>query len=141
LTNKELRNNFGIYLIKNKINNKYYIGKTEENFYRRWTFHKWQLKNNIHENKHLQRAFNKYGLDNFEFKILVVCNANDDINKLEKEYIEIYDSYKNGYNQTLGGEGTSGNKLSEKSKKSIGEKNKINMTGKKHSEETKRLIS
>lgn len=134
-------NKFGIYMIKNKINEKVYIGKTEESFKRRWWHHSGLLKGNYHHNIHLQRAWNKYGEENFEFIILQICNESDDINKLEQEYIEKYNSFNSGYNQTLGGEGALGNRLSDESKRLIGEKNKINMTGKKHTEKTKKKMS
>ncbi|MCE5220099.1 MAG: GIY-YIG nuclease family protein [Clostridium sp.] len=132
---------FGIYMIKNLINNKVYIGKTEERFYDRMIHHRCLLRNGTHNNKHLQRSFNKYGEQNFKFEILHICNRNDNINELEKHYISLYDAYNNGYNQTLGGEGTLGHKLSEEAKKTIGEKNRINMIGKKFSKETKNKMS
>ena len=53
--------------------------------------------------KHLYSAFNKYGIDKFIFSILEECTKEESIQK-EKEYIQKYDSYKNGYNETLGGE-------------------------------------
>lgn len=133
--------NFGIYIITNIVNGKAYIGKTEESFKKRWRHHSSLLKGNYHSNKYLQNAWNKYGEINFKFEILHVCSKDDDINQLEMEYIEKYDSYNNGYNLTKGGEGTLGNRLSEESKRKIGDKNKLNMTGKKHSEETKQKMS
>lgn len=60
---------------------------------------------------------------------------------LEKLYIYLYDTFDNGFNLTTGGETYTMKPLSEDSKKKIGEKNKINMLGKKHSEKTKQLMS
>lgn len=130
-------------MIRNKINNKCYIGLTSENFRRRFWLHKWKLKTNCHDNSYLQRSYNKYGFDNFEYLILYVYNEDDakSLNDLEIEYISQYDTYKNGYNMTIGGEGTKGHKMSEEHKRNIGEKNRINMLGKKHSEETKLKMS
>lgn len=141
MNNKELRRFHGIYLIKNMVNGKCYIGKTEVSFYRRWIFHRWQLKNGIHENSYLQKSYNKYGKENFEFIILRVCTKADNIDELEKKYIVEYKTFENGYNLTIGGEGCTGNKLSEKAKRTIGEKNRINMTGKKMSVQTKQIMS
>ncbi len=59
----------GIYKIINKITNQYYVGSTV-NFVRRWYQHKVKLNKNSHCNPHLQHAWNKYGCDNFEFKII-----------------------------------------------------------------------
>lgn len=52
----------------------------------------------------MYRAFRKYGLENFSFEILEQCKI-DKLSEKEIFYIEKYNSYKNGYNQTLGGEG------------------------------------
>lgn len=49
-------------------------------------------------------ALSKYGIDNFIFEILEECNSKD-LNKQEIYWISYYDTYKNGYNMTLGGDG------------------------------------
>lgn len=88
----------------------------------------------------IQRAFDKYGYDNFHHDIIGVVEAstkeelNFALNEWEKYYIEKYDSYYNGYNCTLGGDGTVGYKLSDDAKKKIGDKHR----GKKVSNETKK---
>ncbi len=53
----------GIYMIFCP-NNTCYIGQSK-NVYRRWREHKWMLKNNKHENSHLQNIYNKYGIPLF----------------------------------------------------------------------------
>ena len=63
-----------------------------------------KLKNNNHQNNHLQRAWNKYGKDNFNIFILKSCKPRY-LNRLEKMYIRIYGSFYDGYNLTKGGEG------------------------------------
>lgn len=93
-------------MIKNKINNKVYIGLSR-NIKRRFTMHKTNLNNNKHKNDYLQKAWNKYGKENFEFVILeIVDDDNIDLAKLEQHYIETYNSAEreNGYNLTYGGE-------------------------------------
>lgn len=64
---KYQREHYGIYCIECVETKRKYIGQTYENFYKRWTFHKWHLKNNHHSNIYLQNAWNKYGADNFNF--------------------------------------------------------------------------
>jgi group I intron endonuclease len=59
----------GIYEIRNLINNKVYIGSSY-NIKNRWSQHKQELNKNIHNNYHLQSAWNKYGKNNFSFKII-----------------------------------------------------------------------
>lgn len=59
----------GIYQINCKNSNEFYIGSTKD-LNHRWNTHLYCLKNNKHHNIILQRKFNKYGEENFEFKIL-----------------------------------------------------------------------
>ena len=61
--------NSGIYKIENLINGKIYIGSSVDLLGRK-NAHFSQLNRNIHGNKKLQNSFNKYGKDNFNFKIL-----------------------------------------------------------------------
>lgn len=92
----------GIYCIKNNINGKMYIGQSIV-IEKRKQQHFAQLRHNNHDNTYLQNAFNKHGEDAFEFKIIKACKPRY-LNRFEKLYIKIYDSYKNGYNLTEGGE-------------------------------------
>lgn len=63
----------GIYGIRNKINGKIYVGKST-GIGDRFTRHRTLLKHNKHYNLHLQRSYNKYGSDVFEYVILEECN-------------------------------------------------------------------
>ena len=94
----------GIYKITNKINNKSYIGQSI-NIKERWTQHKrYPVKNSKYP---LYLAFEKYGLKNFDFSILEECLIGE-LDDKEIFYISLFDTYKNGYNQTLGGSGSPG---------------------------------
>jgi predicted GIY-YIG superfamily endonuclease len=62
----------GIYAIVNTLNNKKYIGSSE-NLRKRYRQHFNNLNKNKHVNTHLQRAYNKYGASVFEFWILEEC--------------------------------------------------------------------
>lgn len=59
----------GIYQINCKNSKEFYIGSAKD-LNHRWNTHLYCLKNNKHHNIILQRKFNKYGKENFEFKIL-----------------------------------------------------------------------
>lgn len=98
----------GIYMIRNKLNEKIYIGQSAD-IYGRWVKHKNFLKNNTHHNKHLQAAWNKYGEDNFEFSIVERCSC-DKLDSSETYWISYYSSYNNGYNLDCGGSGIRGYK-------------------------------
>lgn len=86
----------GIYKIKNITNNKIYIGSAI-NIEIRWKEHINDLKGNKHHSIKLQRAYNKYGKDNFVFEIVELC-AVDMLLIKEQEYINTYKSYIDGYN-------------------------------------------
>lgn len=91
----------GIYKITNKVNGKYYIGKSID-IYRRWK----DEKRFVSVNDHLQNAFKKYGFDNFSFEILEECSE-ELLNDREIYYISLLDATNNkkGYNMTFGGTG------------------------------------
>lgn len=94
-----------IYKITNKLNNKAYIGKTLKiNPKDRFIEHMQESKKQRSSKRALYRAFNKYGEANFNFEILEEI---EDCKASEREifYIELYDTYRNGYNETLGGDG------------------------------------
>jgi len=59
----------GIYKLINKVNGKFYLGSAKD-IKSRWKRHRWELRHNKHHSEHLQRAWNKYGEENFIFEIL-----------------------------------------------------------------------
>lgn len=133
----------GIYKIENIINHMLYIGQSVD-IQKRWMMHRRELNNGTHGNRHLQRAWNKYGQDAFIFSILELCDEKD-LNSLEIEYIAYYkaNDEEYGYNLTIGGDGVRGwiptDEWREKLKVvNAGENNP--MFGKKHTEETKNKI-
>lgn len=136
---------YGIYGIRNKYNGKIYVGKTINNFGDRWDCHKAQLRGGYHENKLLQEDWNTYGESNFEFFIIYDCvngESREDVNRLEMEEIKKFKDLGLTYNICEGGDtGLRGLHLSEETKRKIGEKNRVNMLGKKHSEKTKKKMS
>lgn len=96
----------GIYKIANQINGKCYIGQSI-NIKRRWRSHKTKSFNplDIQYECPLYRAFRKYGLENFSFKILEECRK-EELNEKESFYIKKYNSNLEsyGYNLTPGGD-------------------------------------
>jgi group I intron endonuclease len=89
-----------IYMIKNKINDKIYIGQTIRSFSDRIMGHKNGLCND-----HLKASFQKYGFDNFEFSIIDTAETFEELNQKEIYYINLYDSRNRnkGYNIEIGG--------------------------------------
>jgi len=109
------KTNYSVYKITNTCINKVYIG-VDTYFPRRLNQHKNFLLKNIHKNKHLQSSYNKYGIENFSFELLFSCCSREEMLKKEIECIADYQSIKNGYNHTEGGEGSIGFKHSEETK-------------------------
>lgn len=90
----------GIYCITNTLTNFVYIGQSKD-IHRRWTTHIRDLRNNKHENRNLQNAFNECGENAFEFSVLEECTVDELLSK-EIYYIS---RYTNKYNMCDGGGG------------------------------------
>ena len=84
----------GIYLIRNKVNGKCYIGSSA-NISRRWATHK--CPSTWKKSCELYRDFQQYGLENFSFEILEECASNELLKK-ERYYIESLGTIEEGYN-------------------------------------------
>lgn len=93
-----------IYKITNILNGKVYIGKTNKTIKERWGEHK--RASIRYPERPLYRAFSKYGFDNFSIEQIEEVPLNI-VDEREKYWIKYYDTYKNGYNATLGGDGSS----------------------------------
>ncbi len=107
-----------IYLHRNKINGKIYVGQTvhQDNLNKR-TYSNgngYKGKNKNGNDSKFWRAIQKYGWDNFEHIIVEKDIPTLEIaNEREQYWIAFYNSYKNGYNSTLGGEGAKGRIFTE----------------------------
>lgn len=120
----------GIYLIRNTVNNKCYIGQSIRLRTRLQDHYSTAISDKCQNQKDrmiLYKAIEKYGIDNFEYEILFSEDTKDFNNikrvldNLEKQYISEYNSYvPNGYNQTIGGDaGVLGLKMNEQQKETI----------------------
>lgn len=93
-----------IYKIINDINGKIYIGKTAFTIERRWKEHCKDAKRSSKEHRPLYSAMNKYGIENFHIEIVEECTL-EELDEKERFWIESYNSFSNGYNATIGGDG------------------------------------
>lgn len=113
-------NTCGVYMIRNKINKKSYIGSSvmAKN---RLNGHKSLLRRNKHYNQNLQNEYNEYGLAAFEF--IIIENGIDpkDLINREEYYIEKTKSnvLGHGYNIRKVADSNIGVKLSQKSRERI----------------------
>ena len=150
-----------IYIHRNKINGKCYVGQTTVSPHTRWGENGCNYIRNYKDGKFIHpkfaRAILKHGWDNFEHLILSdIYTSIEELNAAEVATIAKYDSFNDGYNATLGGDNFGiepwnkgkktpeetlaklrGKKLSEEHKRKISEAKK----GKARSEETKKKIS
>lgn len=142
----------GIYRIQNITDGKCYIGSAI-NIKERWSTHRSNLELNKHDNTHLKNAYNKYGVEFFEFSVIEFVENEEDLIKREQFHMDSYD-WDMLYNIRLVAESNlgfkhteeskirmsvaqKGHKVSNNTRKKIAESHK----GKKHSEETKKKIS
>lgn len=112
----------GIYKITNLVNGKIYIGQSQD-IYRRWQEHKKNFKYKKYSSIILYKAFKKYGIDNFRFEIIEICEK-EQLEEREKFNIKYFNSFigfknSNGYNMTLGGEGQIGVEWTEDRKRRL----------------------
>lgn len=136
------KNNIGIYKIINTQTGRAYVGQTKEKFQRRYWLHRWKLRNGAHDNAHLQRAWNKYGGENFEFRVIEVLEVSE-IDEREKYWIAWQRNQKEGcYSIQDGGQPENlNNYISPEIRKRTGELNRERMLGSKLSDETKDKMS
>lgn len=137
----------GIYMIKNTDTGKVYIGSAVD-IQARWREHRWQLKHGFHHSIYLQRANDKYGESSFEFSIIEEV-PNESLLIREQHWLDHFQSYKYifGYNICRMARNSSGyrhtdesiRKMRETRRKYVGENHP--MYGRRHTEETKCLIS
>lgn len=122
------------------VTGKVYIGITQKSLKQRKAIH--ETKATQGKQEHFRRALRKYGFDNFKWEVIDNAEKWEELCELEKVYIEKFDSFNNGYNSTLGGDGAFGVKWTEERRK---EHSALMLTnhpfkGKKFSEETRKRI-
>jgi len=82
---------------------KIYIGQTICGLTTRISQHKSEAKT-TNKNRAFLSAIRKYGIENIKWEIIDYCNNEKDLDEKECHYIAKYDSYNNGYNETIGGD-------------------------------------
>lgn len=150
-----LRNRAGIYKISNSINDKIYIGSAV-NLSARFRRHKHHILNGNHHSPILQAHVSKYGHESLLFELIELCERSELLIKEQKYLNELQPLFNiclSVRNSRLGVkmppdaikravETKRNNGTLSRISTLITERNKgnKNMTGKKHSDETKRKI-
>jgi group I intron endonuclease len=116
-----------IYCARNKDNDKMYIGKTTKTLEIRKAGH-YDAAINSMSDTHFHRAL-RSGVE-FEWMILETVSETNDINEREKFWMSKLDTYHNGYNMTIGGDGgltyTKGDELYGRIKHKLGSPGNLN---------------
>lgn len=92
---------YSVYKISNSINSKVYIGVTRRPMRTRWKCHIGDARRG--SKFHFHRAINKYGSEFFQIEILLSGMTSTEAAEAEVRLIHENDSYRNGYNETRGG--------------------------------------
>jgi len=112
-----------IYKVTNLKNHKVYIGKTTQELKKRKWNH-YDIAYNQDSQTNFHRALRLYDKNVFEWETLLEVDNLDTLNKMEVRFIKKYDSFKNGYNMTEGGDGgftyKKGTELYERIKHKLG---------------------
>ena len=93
-----------LYVITNSVNDKVYVGKTYKSIEERFKEHIKESKRERSKNRDIYKAMNTLGVYKFHINLLGQFDEGL-LEEKECEYIKLYDSYRNGYNNTLGGDG------------------------------------
>lgn len=119
---------YEIYLIENRVNGKFYIGRTTVGIDQRWSGHKNKAlckresdKNNPYNRGYLQRSIRKYGVENFSIRKIDEALNFEHMVWLEGFYIKYYNSNnpKYGYNLTIDSHGDGLEFVSDETSKKI----------------------
>lgn len=98
-----------IYKIYNDINNKIYVGQTIRTIEERWHEHELAANDTVKFTYSLYKAIRKYKIENFHIKEIEKISYYDReilsrmLDEKEIYWISFYDSYRSGYNETIGG--------------------------------------
>jgi len=136
-SNSAVESQCGIYRIFLAGTKRSYVGQAK-NIHHRWSDHERGLQRGNHHAKKLQRAWNKYGSENFKFEVLELCPC-DALTLLNREqyWMDVFQAYKLGFNcSKSAGLSTLGTRHSPETRAKIGAKAR----GRVLSDETKEKI-
>ncbi len=128
----------GVYSITNLLNGNRYIGSAARSFQIRWWSHLSSLRRGVHDNRHLQAAWSKYGEKAFSFDVLERCQPGLCLIR-EQYYLDLYKPFgDNGYNLSPSASSVRGVKFSDESRKRMSDSQR---GLKKHTDESKKKLA
>jgi group I intron endonuclease len=121
---------YSIYKVTNTINNKVYIG-FDCNWPNRYYSHKYRSQQN--NNIKFYNSIRKHGWNNFSWEVIYQSkDGQHTLNEMESFFIKEYNSFYQGLNSTIGGEGTLGRPTTQSTKNKISESLKGKSKSKEH---------
>lgn len=88
-----------VYLIRNTLNGKSYVGKTTRTVQSRWRQHKTEMRIGRYTTK-LYEAMREFGVDAFEVSVLGECDSQRRLAQMERAFIRRFNCVENGYNSS-----------------------------------------
>lgn len=114
-----------VYLMRNTVNGKLYVGQTTRTIEERF-------KEHAQAPTYIGNSMRFHGVDKFTIEVIAECETQEELNACEIHYIAEYDCMTpKGYNCTAGGEGVLSFHHTEETKAQI----KTTMTGRKQTDE------
>lgn len=129
-----------VYLAKNKITGKCYVGVTTKTLEDRIFAH---INKANFKKSYFQQSLKKYGKSNFEFSIIDNAASEIELFEKEKNWIKIYDTFNKGYNLTEGGGGITNmsQEIKDKISKTKTGVSNLKLKGRIFSDKTRKAIS
>lgn len=128
-----------IYVIKNIVNDKKYIGSTCD-FARRKRQHSHELIHQKHSNDYLQKAWNKYGKKSFEWELIEYIPNINLLKEKEQYWMDKFKVCNDKYGYNIDPKADRKN-LSEETKRKIGNANRTKLKGRKINKETCKIFA
>ena len=88
-----------VYLLRNKVNDKCYVGKTTKTLKARWRQHKTEARIGRYDWP-LYREIRDFGDENFSVELLGKANSNRRLSQMERKFIRQFNTVADGYNHT-----------------------------------------
>ena len=88
-----------VYLLRNKINDKCYVGKTTKTLKARWRQHKTEARIRRYDWP-LYRDIREFGAENFAVELLGKASSTRRLNQMERKFIRQFNTVADGYNHT-----------------------------------------
>lgn len=94
---EKYKNQAGIYIIRNTIDNRFYVGSSVH-LYKRYKQHLDSLEKGKHHSAHLQNFVDKHGIQTLNFRLMEVCKKEETF-KREQVYLDRLQPFgKRGFN-------------------------------------------